>query len=118
MNFNPFYFTTEFSTAFEKGCIGVEMSFFYGSIDGVDIGSAPSDTQLECIEHLDDVINRCVPYRLEQWLDEDLAWTHTAMLNHRDLTASRDLYRRHALLVALWLKLLVYRSLQCSLSSV
>ncbi|MEZ8028588.1 hypothetical protein [Enterovibrio norvegicus] len=74
MNFNDFKLTTEWKTP--GNTLGVSAQFYFGSIDGVEIGS-PCDTQAEAIQNVKDILTRTSPFTIEECLAEDIDWVDT-----------------------------------------
>ncbi|NOI32019.1 hypothetical protein [Vibrio coralliilyticus] len=107
MELSNFDFTTECKAASALGMDGY--SFYYGSIDGVEVGD-PCNTHAESLENLKDVLTREQPYLLEDLLLEHVR-SHEKALNTCTVSNKKSLLKsrleKHK---ALLIKVLAFKS--------
>lgn len=80
MEITTFNFTAERKQA---SALGMEnYAFFYGSIDGVEVGS-PCDSEAESLADVQNVLTREKPYRLEEYLQDEVDWYESALRRNK-----------------------------------
>lgn len=88
MGITEFNFTTECKLASALGMDGFK--FFYGSIDGVEVGS-PCDSEAESLDDLKNVLMRETPYKLEEYLQGEVDWYASALSTSKTESMKQEL---------------------------
>lgn len=67
--YNGFTFSTDYKIP--SNTIGVYSPFYFGSIDGVEVGP-PCDSEQECLQSLESLLYQTEPYTLADLLTESV----------------------------------------------
>lgn len=76
MQLSDFTFTAEYKVP--SNTIGVHTAFYYGSIDGVQVGS-PCDSEKEALQELKALLHQKSPYTLIELLTDHVEWCKTTI---------------------------------------